>query len=192
MITPGRVRELLLPHGECTSQPESDWSGSIPLPDAARDFYRDVGPVGITIEGYGNPTFLPSLSTLWAHQAGYRWDGRTGEPVADWDSDWLVVADEGADPFILSISRGSILYAEHGTGAWEPDEIYPDLLTMAACMAALGTVVLEAGQALTDDESCIRPQYRSLAISRLSSLLGSESDAEAVVSGAGWGAPDGG
>ncbi len=184
MLTPTRVRELLEVHGTCRSQEASEWTGDIPLPDALAVFYREVGPDNITIEGYGNPIFIPSLSQLWDRQTSYRWNGLTSEPITGWDNDWIVVADEGADPFIYY--HGRILFALHGEGAWEPREIYPDINSMAACMATLGSVVVNAGNEFTDDESFIRPEFRAEAISRLTTLLGSENEAEIIIETAGW------
>ncbi len=80
MVGLTRVRELLELHGTCQRQDSSEWMGKIPLADAIAEFYADLGPMDITIEGYGNPTFIPCLSRLWDHQAGYRWNGLTGEP----------------------------------------------------------------------------------------------------------------
>lgn len=185
MVSSSRVRELLELHGTCQPQDRSAWTGHIPLPDAIADFYREVGPTDVTIEGYGNPTFIPCLSRLWDHQAGYRWNGLTGETIEDWDSDWIVVADEGADPYIYC--NGTILFAQHGAGVWEPDEIYSDLNAMAACLATLGAVVLKGGDELTDDDCYIRPEFRAEAVSRLAEILEDENEAEAIVVRAGWG-----
>ena len=133
---------------------------------------------------YGNPTYFPSLAELWDHQAGYRWDG-DGQPIEDWQPNWIVVADEGADPYILS--RGRIMLAEHGMGSWEPGEFYPDLNTMAACVATLGLVVKEAGAAFTDDACFVRQQFKDEATNRLQQITGSKSQAQAIVDTAGWG-----
>lgn len=184
MVTSACVRELLELHGTCSPQDPSEWTGDIPLPNGIADFYRNIGPINIIIEGYGNPTFMPRLSELWKHQAGYRWNGLTGEPISDWNNDWVVVAN-GGDPFIYCDNK--ILFAEHGAGVWEPDEIYPDLNTMAAALAILGAVVLNAGIEFTDDDCYVRPEFRAEAVSRLAEILGSETKAEAIVITAGWG-----
>jgi hypothetical protein len=145
MISAEEVRELLARHGTTASQKAGDWTGPFSLPHQLEDFFETVGPVDIGIEGYGNPYFLPRLAGLWEYQAGYRYDPDTGAALEGWDDDWLVVADEGADPFIFSRSKGSILFAHHGEGEWDPAELFPDLNTMAACLATLGLVVSEAG-----------------------------------------------
>jgi hypothetical protein len=161
--------------------------GTFSLPPCVERFYQEVGPVNITIESYGNPFFLPRLAALWQFQAGYRWHGRTGEPITDWDDDWLVIADEGDDPFIVSRTSGKILHDVHGRGVWEPGELFPDLNTMAACLAYLGVVVVSAGEAFTDEQSYIRTEHRARAMSGLRDLLGATWAAESVLAELGWG-----
>ncbi|MBE1188267.1 hypothetical protein IH740_25570, partial [Escherichia coli] len=96
------IRQRLLALGEpCAAQPAADWQGDIALPAELERFYREVGPLDCTLESAGNPFFLPSLARLWQRQAGYRWHGISGERLSGWQDDWLVVADQGADPFIL-------------------------------------------------------------------------------------------
>jgi hypothetical protein len=187
MATAEQARQLLSLHGETQPQPPGDWSGTFLIPAAIEQFYRDVGPADIRIVGYGNPYFLPRLASLWTFQAGYRWNGLSGEPIEDWNDDWLVVADEGGDPFIFSRSSGVVLHAYHGEGIWDASEMFSDINMMAACLAQLGAVVLEAGSAFTEENCCIRPESRELALARLAMLLGSRTSAESVLGVLGWG-----
>jgi hypothetical protein len=187
MVTAEVAKRLLALHGEVRPQPASDWTGAFPIPPAVERFYREVGPVNVTIKAHGNPYFLPSLADLWQFQAGYRWNGLSTEPIEDWPDDWLVVADEGGDPFIFARSSGVVLHAYHGEGKWDAGEMFPDLNTMAACLAQIGAIVLEAGDDFTEEDCSIRPKYRVLASARLQELLGSKSDAEAVLGVLGWG-----
>ena len=187
MISEDRVRELLSKHGAVRPQPASDWTGAFPLPSSIERFYGYVGPADITIQSGANPFFIPSLAGLWPFQAGYRWNGLTGTPLAGWNDDWLVVADEAGDPFIFSRSSGHILSARHGTGEWEPVEVFSDIDTMAASLAVLGAVVVAAGNALVDEEYRIRPEHRSQAESRLVELLGSREATARVLGSLGWG-----
>jgi hypothetical protein len=187
MVTAARARELLSVHGIVRPQPPDDWTGKFPLPISVERFFQEVGPADITIEGYGNPYFLPRLAALWEFQAGYRWNGLTGQPIEDWDDDWLVVADEGGDPFILSRASGSVLHAVHGGGVWEPAVVFADLNTMAACLGHLGAVVVSAGEAFTDEDCLIRPEYHEQAFAGLLQLLDSSSEAESILERLGWG-----
>lgn len=186
MLTSENAKTLLALHGEVRAQPPSEWKGTFAIPPAVEIFYRDVGPVDVLIEAHGNPFFLPRLARLWDFQAGYRWNGVSGEPIRDWDDDWLVVADQGGDPFIILRSTGAVLFALHGQGDWEAVEMFPDLNTMAACLALLGSIVVDAGDEFLDDECNIRPEYRSLASERLRELLGSESRADAILANLEW------
>jgi hypothetical protein len=157
------------------------------LPPAVERFYREVGPADITIEAHGNPYSLPSLVDLWEFQAGYRWNGLSGEPTEDWPDEWLVVAMESGDPFIFVRSSGVVLHAYHGEGEWDAGEMFPDLNTMAACLAQIGAIVHEAGDDFTKEDCSILSKYRALALARLQELLSSKSEAEAVLGSLGWG-----
>src|SRR5262249_27440082 len=162
MATAEVAKRLLAIHGEVRPQSPSDWTGAFPLPQAVERFYREVGPADVTIEGYGNPYSLPSLADLWQFQAGYRWNGLSGEPIENWPDDWLVVAMESGDPFIFVRSSGVVLHAYHGEGDWDAGEMFPDLNTMSACLAQMGAIVLEAGDDFTDEDCSIRSKYRAL------------------------------
>jgi hypothetical protein len=187
MVTAEGAKRLLALHGEVRPQSASDWTGAFPIPAAVERFYQEVGPANVTIEAHGNPYFLPSLADLWQFQAGYRWNGLSGEPIEDWPDDWLVVAMESGDPFIFVRSSGVLLHAYHGEGEWDAGQMFTDLNTMAACLALIGAVVLEAGDEFTEEDCSIRPRYRALASARLQELLGSKSEAEAVLGVLGWG-----
>jgi hypothetical protein len=187
MVSSELARTLLSMHGEVRPQSVEDWSGSFEIPGAVERFYREVGPLSITIQGGGNPYFFPRLAELWEFQAGYRWNGLNGEPIEDWNDDWLVVANQSGDPFIFERSSGAVLFAYHGEGQWDPAKMFPDLNTLAACLAQIGVIVEKAGDEFTDSDSSIRPQYRKLASTKLGELLGSPPDAEWILGVLGWG-----
>jgi hypothetical protein len=187
MATAEQARQLLSLHGPLQSQPPSEWSGPFALPAYIERFYREVGPLDVCVPSYGNSFFLPSLSRLWPFQAGYRWNGLSGEPIPGWKDDWLVVADQGGDPFILSRSSGVVLHDQHGRGAWDPSEIFPDLETMAACLGQLGAVVVSAGEGFTDEDCRIRAEFHAEALAGLRRLVGLPMDAKSILEALGWG-----
>ncbi len=187
MVNADTAKRLLALHGRVRPQAASDWTGSFPIPPAVERFYREIGPESGTIKTHGNAYFLPRLSDLWKFQAGYRWNGLSGELISDWDDDWLVVADEGGDPFIFARASGKMLHAYHGEGEWDAGEMFPDLNTMAACLADLGAIVLEAGVAYMEEDCSIRPEFRSLASARLAELLDSKNGADRILGILGWG-----
>ena len=186
MATGVQAKELLTQHGTLRPQPPTDWTGPFVLPVSAERFYREVGPVDVFVESFGNGFILPSLARLWPFQAGYRWNGLTGEPIADWQDDWLVVADQGGDPFILSRGSGIVLHDEHGRGIWQPREMFPDLDTMAACLARLGAVVAAAGEGFTDEDCNILSEWLDKAVATLQELLGPSRLAVTVLRAVGW------
>jgi hypothetical protein len=187
MVTAEQAKRLLAMHGKVRPQPRSDWTGPFPILSAIERFYQEVGPFNIAIEAHGNPYYLPSLADLWQFQAGYRWNGLTEELIEDWPDDWLVVADQGGDPFIFIHSSAVVLHAYHGEGEWNAAQMFPDLNTMAACLAQIGAIVLEARDEYMEEDCSIRPKYRTLAAARLQELLGSKPQAEATLGALGWG-----
>lgn len=186
MVTAQRARELLSLHGHVRPQPATDWSGAFDLPTCVERFYEDIGPADLIVDSYGNAFFFPRLAALWDFQAGYRWNGLNGERIADWDDDWLVIADEGGDPFIVSRSSGVVLHARHGTGIWRPGRLFPDLNTMAACLGYLGAVVHDADDEFTDADCFIRPEHLERAQAGLREFLSRTEDAKYVLEVLGW------
>jgi hypothetical protein len=186
MVTAERARLLLSKHGTVRSQSAADWRGGIPLPAFVERYYREIGPADITINVYGNPFFLPSLLALWAIQAGYRWHGVTGERIADWQDDWLVVGCDGDGAFVVSLSSERVSFAIHGAGVWNPIALFPNMTTIAGCLAALGLIASDSGKDFTDEECLIRPQYLADSKAQMAEMIGSSMEAEVVLSTLGW------
>ena len=96
------------------------------------------------------------------------------ERLRDWDDDWLVVGDEGANPFIFSRPGGTILHALHGEGVWEPKPMCESLVEMVTTLAIIGDIVASVGGALTDDDSMIHPYHRKAAKTRIGEFIRSQ------------------
>lgn len=180
-----QARAALAPHGVLVPQLAAEhWHGEIPLPEAIAAFYEQVGPLGnwinervghagLTVSTAGNPFSIPPLARLWSQQAGYRWHGITGERLASWPDHWLVVADQGADPFIFDLRSGAIQFARHGAGAWEDDgPLFADIFEMAACLGTIGQVWDEAGDDIFMDDFSVNPVHRARLVQRLAPLIG--------------------
>ena len=180
-----QARAALAPHGALAPQSAAEhWRAEIPLPAAIETFYAQVGPLGewindrvghagLTVPTAGNPFSLPTLARLWELQGGYRWHGITGERIAEWPDHWLVVADQGADPFIFDLNTGAIQFARHGEGAWKDDApIFADILEMAACLGTIGQVWDEAGEDIFMEDCSVNPVHRARLIERLAPLIG--------------------
>lgn len=168
------------------SQSAGLWQGDFPLAEAVANYYADLGASDVNIENYGNPIFLPSLARLWEHQIGYRFDGLTKARLEDWDDDWLVIADRGADPFIYSRGSGKILFDYHGQGEWDPGELFSDLPAMVTSLAILGETVVDAGEDFTDEDSYINERYINAAKKKLIRVLNTEVEAETILAAFGW------
>lgn len=82
-----------------------------------------------------------------ALQIGYRSHGHTGESLVSeaegkWQPNWYVIAQNGLDdPFFIDASDAEtgypVLYARHGTGAWDAVEVAPSLRRFAEILSAL-------------------------------------------------------
>ena len=177
-----------IPQARFGCQRISDWKGSVPLPEEIQQYYEVLGPLDVTINGYGNPYHLPRLSKLWDYQKGYRYDTDTLELLPGWDEDWLVIADEGADPFIYSLETGLITVAQHGQGSWEPEDIFDSIEHMVTTFAILGSIVERAGcDGLTDENCNLLERWKSEAARQLATHLGSKRDADSILCLLGWG-----
>jgi hypothetical protein len=188
MMTLTQVKQLLrdsLPEVTLRTQTVEDWKGPFPLPPEVVIYYEEVGPFELEIWGYGNPWYVPSLAALWDLQAGYRYDPNGGEHLDGWNDSWLVMANEGGDPFILDVKNGRVLYDLHGQGVWNPKPLFENLLEMISTFGVLGGISLRAGKDLTDDEG-IRSKYQSEALSSLQSIIGNRERSVAVLEKLGW------
>jgi hypothetical protein len=199
MVSIEQARLALAPHGTLQAQPAAlHWRGDFPLPAALEAFYEQVGPLGdwinervghggLSIPAYGNDFSIPPLSRLWSLQAGYRWHGITGERLAAWPDHWMVVADQGADPFIFDLRTGAIQFARHGAGAWADNApLFADILEMAACLGTIGQVWDEAGDDICTDDDTVNPVHRARLIERLTPLLGDAAAASDVADTFEW------
>ena len=186
------LRDRFTVFGPLQAQDENHWQGPFPLPAVVARFYAQVGPLGIEINAKvghagitipGLEVWIPPLQRLWSHQAGYRWHGISGEPIDDWPSNWLVIADHGADPFMLDMDDGRILFAQHGRGHWDADVFLEDLPTLMAALAAAGTAYADAGDDLysDDEDGGIRVEHDEAALQALAQVLGSRLEAECVL-----------
>jgi hypothetical protein len=78
------------------------------------------------IEGdqFMNDLCLYGMKNLVKHQEGYSYDPLEKKEIKDWPSNYIVIADDSADPFVLDLTNSEdndcpVLYAMHGAGEWE-------------------------------------------------------------------------
>ena len=174
------------PNERFVSQSPESWEGEFPLPEQVVQYYSELGAYRVNIENYGNSIFLPSLSNLWDYQAGYRYHPETKERFEHWDDNWLVIADQGADPFIYSRQSGKILHDRHGGGVWGPSELFPDLPKMVITFAIMGEIVVNAGEDFTDEDEYVNQRFINLAKERLGRVFNSSLEAEVILDTFEW------
>ncbi len=188
------ARDALAPFGALQAQPASDWTGDRPLHSSLLRFYEEVGPYGkhrphgpegLEIPTLGNPFWLPPLSGLWALQAGYRWDGRSGARIPDWQEEWLVVGDQGGDPFILDEASGQILHDRQGRGSWAPLRLFDDLFAMGFALGTIGRLHEEAGEDVYNEDFEVRPEWASELRARLGRRFAA-AEADAIATRLEW------
>ena len=189
------LRRLLEPFGPLKAQPAADWLGADALPDAVAEFYARVGPlgqthhenagpVGCTLTVGGNPVCIPALRKLWTLQDGYAWSRTPENTFSGWSDDWLVIAEQGGDPFIFERSTGHVLFAFHGAGSWKPRQFAPDLRTAIGALAVVATGFC----ALTDEHFVDEeptPQALAQIKTALAAALGDMQQADEML--AAWG-----
>ncbi|KWS03111.1 hypothetical protein AZ78_0657 [Lysobacter capsici AZ78] len=191
------LRPLLQPWGELRSQPASQWQGDIALPPTLEAFYRElgpwgetvhesVGPIGLSLDAGGNPVDIPPLHKLWSLQAGYRWHGLSGERLPAWKDEWLTVAMEGGNPFILDMRSGAVLFDLVG-GPWSPRPIADDLATAFGAIATVANAYTALGEEALDEDDDLRPQARAQVRDTLADFLdGDRRGADALLAAWRW------
>lgn len=185
------LRTLLSPFGELRSQSASDWSGNMPLHPDVVCFYEEVGPwgcvyhesvgpVGSTLVVGGNPVCIPPLYKLCNLQAGYAWSHNAEAKLPGWNENWLVIAEQGGDPFILDQSCGQVLFAFHGAGSWRPKFFAENLFQAFGALATVATTFISL-----DDNAFVDCEITKAALSviesQLSDFLGSRTKAEGML-----------
>lgn len=192
------LRERLAPWGALKSQPASDWQGPDPLPQAVADFYREVGPwgetyhasvgpVGLTIATGGNPVEVPPLHKLWARQDGFAWSRSPAQPLPQWPAQWLVIALEGSNPFVLDRDSGAVLFHFSGCGHWrEPRTFAPDLAMALGGIATVANALSELGDAALDEDFNLKDSSRAFVQHALAEFVGDSGQAQAMLTAWQW------
>ena len=95
------------------------------LPEHYRRFLACHSPLRVLIDSqqYFQGLSLYGAAGLIKAQHGYAWNPVSGEAIAGWPEQYLVIADAGADPYCLDLGAvadgdAPVYHAEHGMGAW--------------------------------------------------------------------------
>jgi hypothetical protein len=110
------------------------------LPKDLRIYIRDIAPSNDYIfETVGNPMTVYGFAGLSRTQPGYNYNPVENKPIEEWDNNWFIFADEGADPVIIDLSKNkcTVLQAMHGTGDWDFTPVADSIGQFLLCSAAL-------------------------------------------------------
>ncbi|OGD63710.1 hypothetical protein A2160_03425 [Candidatus Beckwithbacteria bacterium RBG_13_42_9] len=91
--------------------------------------YPDKGKY-IEDERFVNGLHLYGTSGLIKSQDGYSYNPIKKEQIDEWPKEYVVIADDGADPYVIDLSQSDgedapILFAYHGEGNWDFQESAP-------------------------------------------------------------------
>ncbi|MCB9851684.1 MAG: SMI1/KNR4 family protein [Phycisphaerales bacterium] len=94
------------------------------LPPTYMEFLARFSPLRVQIddERFCGGLCLYGADELFKRQIGYSLDAE-GKLLPGWPDGYVVIADDGADPFVLDTSEfpveAPVLSAEHGMGTWD-------------------------------------------------------------------------
>jgi hypothetical protein len=179
------IRSLLAPWGELMPQPTSDWKGEIVLPACLSELYTKLGPRDLSISAGGNPVDIPSLKDLWAYQDCYRWHGLTGERLSDWQDNWLVIAREGSNPFMLDTETGAV-YFDLAGGKPNFKLFSSNVITAFGAIATVANSLSAFGDDAYDETGELTSEARANVTSSLKGFLSGTADAQQMLEAWQW------
>ena len=175
------LRQLLAPYGELKPQPATDWTGNTALPTMVEEIYTQIGPHELMISTGGNSIYVPSLAKLSTLQVGYRTDGNTHERIINWPDEWLVIAAEGANPFIFNCKDSQIYFDFAGGGKWQPRLLAPNIATAFGSLATLSSALANLDDETDFEDFEMLPQAREKCIAALVNYMGDAQKAQIFV-----------
>jgi hypothetical protein len=120
-VDPANPHNYLVPASEEVIRAiRSHWN----LPPTYLEFLARFSPLRVQIdaERFYNGFCLYGAGELLKRQIGYSLDAE-GKSLEGWPDGYVVIADDGADPFVIDTSRAPVeapvLSAEHGMGRWD-------------------------------------------------------------------------
>lgn len=121
-----------------------------------KDYIQYYAPQkDIFYETGSNPLKLYGLKNLTRKQDGYNYNPVTKKNIENWNKDWFLIADEGADPIIIDLNsnKDEIIKLMHGVGNWECGVVIADSIgQFILCATALDFALTNfEDEAIIDD-----------------------------------------
>ena len=147
---------------------------SLSIPSEVKSFFS-INLTGKCQFDLGFERFeFPEINNLNDFQTGYRTHGLTEKLIDAWSSNWIVIASSNADPLIYNSDTGSVMFARHGSGTWEPITLFCNLEEMHRCFSLVADIVTQADEELYDDDFNIKELYVSSIKESIKNFLGEE------------------
>lgn len=133
---------------------------NVTLPPEFKQYIDNFIPLSdVYFTGVGNPLEIHCRARISWLMDGYNYNFVLNETIDDWDENWFIFADEGADPVIVKLNeqeQHSVVYkAMHGAGEWEFEPIADSIGQFLICAAAVDHALtgFDHEDAIIDDES---------------------------------------
>jgi len=104
------------------------------LPTVYLNFLSSLPPQGKVIQedGFSEIRTIYGAENLIEKQNGYSFNPVSNKQNTEWPSDFVVIADREANPYVVDLSKSNgneapILFAHHGIGKWEFEEVYDSI-----------------------------------------------------------------
>lgn len=95
------------------------------LPKGYVDFLEKASPCNadFKMKGYGTVQVYGAYNLIKG-QAGYSYNPVTNQEIQDWNSNYVVIANQFGNPFCIDITQkdSPVYFAYHGMGVWEFSE----------------------------------------------------------------------
>jgi hypothetical protein len=99
------------------------------IPDKVQDYVKNIASLkNFYFDTVGNPMCVYGINNLKYKQDGYNYNPVKKEPIENWNKNFFIFADEGADPVIIDFTEidDGIQQLIHGTGSWDNGKIVAD------------------------------------------------------------------
>lgn len=125
-------------NNDLVSKLENEFSRN--FPESLKDYLFNFAPKErFYFNSVGNPIEIYGVNQLKFRQDGYNYNSVTNQEIEDWNSNYFILADEGADPIIIDLEEdsGTVCRFLHGQGDWETGETLADNIGQFLLCSAL-------------------------------------------------------